>query len=57
MSSFVPFDQEARDQIRTDLEHSLCIEAGAGTGKTTSLVDRIVELLATGVATADSIVA
>ena len=54
--TFTPIDQETREQIRTDLATSMCVEAGAGTGKTTSLVSRIVELLATGTATADSIV-
>ena len=34
---------------------NMCVEAGAGTGKTTSLVDRIVELLATATTDADHI--
>ena len=33
-----PIDQPIREQIRTDLDENLCVEAGAGTGKTTSLV-------------------
>ncbi len=36
--SFVPTDQPARDRIRDALDESLCVEAGAGTGKTTALV-------------------
>ena len=36
--SFVPTDEAARKQIREQLDASLCIEAGAGTGKTTALV-------------------
>jgi ATP-dependent helicase/nuclease subunit A len=53
--SFVPVDQDVREQIANDLEGNLCVEAGAGTGKTTSLVSRITELLARGRATADDI--
>ena len=41
-------DQPARDRIRDDLDATLFVEAGAGTGKTTALVERIVELVATG---------
>ena len=41
-------DQAARDRIVHDLDVTLFVEAGAGTGKTRSLVDRIVRLLATG---------
>src|SRR5436305_2104194 len=53
--TFVPVDQVAREEIRTGLDSNLCIEAGAGTGKTTSLVRRIVELLATGRTDADGL--
>ena len=42
-----PVDQKVRDEIKDKLGVNMCVEAGAGTGKTTSLVDRIVELLAT----------
>src|SRR5215469_23654 len=41
-------DQAAREIIRTALDESLIVEASAGTGKTTELVRRIVEVLATG---------
>ncbi|MDQ3667450.1 MAG: UvrD-helicase domain-containing protein [Acidobacteriota bacterium] len=34
-------DQSARDRIRDDLDTTLVVEAAAGTGKTTALVDRI----------------
>lgn len=44
-----PSDQKARDRISKDLDASLVVEAGAGTGKTTKLVDRIVSLFASGV--------
>src|SRR5688572_4100135 len=43
-----PADQLARDQIRTRLADTLFVEAGAGTGKTTALVGRIVELVKDG---------
>lgn len=43
-----PEDQDARDSIRTAHEETLFVEAGAGTGKTTSLVDRVVHMVATG---------
>lgn len=45
-----PNDQDARDLIRTELDRNLVVEAAAGTGKTTSLVDRLVSLIAEGVA-------
>ncbi len=40
-----PPDQTARLRIREDLERSFLVEAGAGSGKTTSLVDRMVALV------------
>jgi ATP-dependent helicase/nuclease subunit A len=50
-------DQAARDAIRLDLDSSLLVEAGAGSGKTTELVARMVGLLETGTATVDEIAA
>jgi ATP-dependent helicase/nuclease subunit A len=41
----VPADQAARDQIRRDLALTLNVVAGAGTGKTHELVERVVGLL------------
>jgi len=41
-------DQTARDRIRHDLDTTLLVEAAAGTGKTASLVGRMVESIATG---------
>jgi ATP-dependent helicase/nuclease subunit A len=41
-------DQQARERIRHDLDTTLLVEAAAGTGKTASLVGRMVELIATG---------
>jgi ATP-dependent helicase/nuclease subunit A len=55
MSTFTPIDADERVRIQTDLDANLCVEAGAGTGKTTVLVDRIVAVLRTGYATVDEI--
>jgi len=52
---FVSADQAARDRIRDSLDETLFVEAGAGTGKTTSLVDRVLGLVSTGRATLDRI--
>ena len=52
-----PVDQAARDAIRNDLGTTLLVEAAAGTGKTTSLVSRMVNLVRRGVAPASSIAA
>ncbi len=41
-------DQDVRDRIEHDLMSNLCVEASAGTGKTTVLVARIVEILRRG---------
>lgn len=41
-------DQDARDRIATDLDATLVVEAAAGTGKTTALVDRVLSLLRSG---------
>jgi ATP-dependent helicase/nuclease subunit A len=49
-------DQVARDRIATDLDANLCVEAAAGTGKTTVLVERVVNLLASGAANVDQLV-
>ncbi len=44
-------DAEARRRIATDLDTTLVVEAAAGTGKTTALVERILSLLRSGRAT------
>ena len=49
VSGEVLSDAQARREISTDLRRSLFVEAGAGTGKTTALVSRIVELVRNGV--------
>src|SRR4051794_14245303 len=50
-------DSEARRAIVEDLDDTLVVEAAAGTGKTTELVNRILRVLATGRATMTEIVA
>ena len=52
-----PMDEVVRQRVRTDLDTNLCVEAGAGTGKTTLLVDRIFNLIVTGRAEIEQIVA
>jgi ATP-dependent helicase/nuclease subunit A len=41
-------DQAVRERIRDDLDVTLVIEAAAGTGKTTALVNRIVSVIGSG---------
>jgi ATP-dependent exoDNAse (exonuclease V) beta subunit len=55
--AFVPQDRDARRRIQDALEENLFVEAGAGTGKTSSLVNRIVALVASGRATLDRVAA
>jgi ATP-dependent exoDNAse (exonuclease V) beta subunit len=50
-------DEPARELIRTGLDCNLVVEAAAGTGKTTELVNRIIAVLAGGRASVDSLVA
>ena len=44
----LPVDQGARDRIRAELATNMLVEAGAGSGKTTSLVERMLEHVRTG---------
>src|SRR5207247_2078189 len=46
-------DQIERDRIRDDLDATLFVEAGAGSGKTSALVTRVVALVVSGAATLD----
>ena len=48
MAEHVLVDATERERIRSSLDESLIVEAAAGTGKTTELVARIVNVLATG---------
>ena len=57
MSEFKPQDNEARNTIEHALNETLFVEAGAGTGKTTSLVNRILELVGSGTTTLDKVAA
>jgi len=57
LSSFRPIDEDARQAARCDHDRSFVLEAGAGTGKTTLLIDRIEALIRTGRARLDEIAA
>ena len=50
-------DEQSRADIVTDLDNTLFVSAGAGTGKTSSMVGRIVALVASGKARISSIAA
>src|SRR4051794_30325382 len=50
-------DQGDRTLIRKALDHTVVVEAAAGTGKTTELVARILNVLAEGVTQIENIVA
>ena len=47
-AELLPPDQAARNRIRNDLDTTLFVEAGAGAGKTRSLVERVVALVERG---------
>ncbi len=53
----LPPDQDQRNSIRDELELNLLVEAAAGTGKTTSLITRMTELLGQGQCTIDTLAA
>src|SRR5580704_11069781 len=44
----LPPDQGARDRITEDLDATLFVEAGAGSGKTSALVNRVLALVTSG---------
>ncbi len=52
---FVPADSGVRVEIEEALDETLFVEASAGTGKTTSLVSRVVNLVKTKRATLDRV--
>ena len=56
-NTFTPIDQAARDRIQHSLSETMFVEAGAGTGKTTSMVGRVVNLIGSGVTTVDKVAA
>ena len=55
--TFIPGDQAQRERIASALDETLFVQAGAGTGKTKSLVSRIVTLITSDRANVDSIAA
>ncbi len=57
MSGFRPVDEDARERARRDHMTSLVLEAGAGTGKTTLLVDRIEAIVRAGAARLEEVAA
>ncbi len=57
MSGFLPVDQQARQRAKGELSQSFVLEAGAGTGKTTLLIERILSLVRGGGARLDEIAA
>src|SRR5262245_20964441 len=57
MSGRVPSDAADRALIRDGLDHTVIVEAAAGTGKTTELVRRILKVLESGRATIEQVVA
>jgi ATP-dependent helicase/nuclease subunit A len=57
MPDWLPPDAAARARIASDLATSLLVEAGAGSGKTTAMVGRMVALVRTGAGTVDQVAA
>src|SRR5947208_9906436 len=57
MTRVICDDADARQAIKDDLDDTLVVEAAAGTGKTTELVNRILRVLASGRARMVQIVA
>ncbi len=53
----VPPDEDQRNIIRSELDTTLLVEAAAGTGKTTGMVSRMVNLLAEGKCLVDTLAA
>jgi ATP-dependent helicase/nuclease subunit A len=52
-----PPDQAVRERIAAELDHTMLVEAAAGTGKTTSMVQRMIALVAEGKCTVDAMAA
>ncbi len=57
MSGLIPQDAVVRERVRAELGTSFVISAGAGTGKTTLLVDRMVNIVLTGFLKLDQVAA
>jgi len=57
MSGLIPQDEAVRQRVRSELGTSFVISAGAGTGKTTLLIDRMVAIVLSGHLKLDQIAA
>lgn len=57
MSGLIPEDEAIRERVRSEPGTSFVISAGAGTGKTTLLIDRMVNIVLTGFLKLDQIAA
>ncbi|MCH7729356.1 MAG: UvrD-helicase domain-containing protein [Planctomycetes bacterium] len=57
MTDNIRDDEEARRRIREELDRNFIAEAAAGTGKTTCIVDRMVNLVSTGTCQVEHLVA
>ena len=57
MNTHAPADQDQRDHILHDLDTNILVEAAAGTGKTTSMVGRMLALLLEGKCKVETIAA
>jgi ATP-dependent helicase/nuclease subunit A len=53
----LPVDQKERERAGNDLDHSYCVEAAAGTGKTSLLLSRILSIVASGRAELEQVAA
>ena len=53
----IPSDQSQRDAIRKRLDVNMVVLASAGSGKTKSLIDRMIALIETGTASVEELVA
>lgn len=53
----IPTDQVEREQILTDLNHNFLVEAGAGSGKTSILIKRMIALIQSGSYSVDKVAA
>ncbi|HEY8681375.1 MAG TPA: UvrD-helicase domain-containing protein, partial [Candidatus Dormibacteraeota bacterium] len=55
--TLVPADDDVRQRLKQDFDTTFFVEAGAGTGKTTTLVSRIVAMVAARQLTTPNLVA
>jgi|GEM_PF-5473065 ATP-dependent helicase/nuclease subunit A len=57
INDLIASDQKSRIEINSNFKQNIFVEAGAGSGKTTAMVGRIIEALRRGLTTIDRIVA